>query len=80
MLNTPIYRILKPGVNAPCFHCELRTEDCHGLCERYTKYRNDLTERNNAIREKNRGAILAEQFEIGEKMKNKRIREKNKRR
>lgn len=36
-------------MNAPCYKCAERKDNCHATCERYAKYKEDMAERNRQI-------------------------------
>ena len=64
--------------NNPCRDCEERHEGCHGKCERYLGWRDEVNKKKDHIYRSRKGEVLATSFTIEEiykgidKRKNKR--------
>ena len=50
------------GPASPCLGCENREIGCHGSCERYQAWRQDLSERTAAENKERRRAALVRQL------------------
>lgn len=58
-------------IKTPCYGCEERSSKCHAECERYKKYRRELTEYNYKVKKENNdeGRIIS--YTVDTIMKNK---------
>lgn len=55
--------------NNPCKDCEDRHEGCHGGCEKYLGWKEELNNKKNSIYQARKGEALASSFTIDEVFK-----------
>lgn len=49
-------------INAPCYKCTDRCDNCHSRCERYAKYKEALADLNEKIQKDKEGNVHAPVF------------------
>lgn len=66
-------RIIYPRPNPPCKNCANRLVGCHASCEKYTLFHEEREKQKTELRREYVGKIVAEDYEIKEKLKNKKL-------